>query len=91
MGPGTAAGRVAVKVGFPTLVRIKAPPLVGKERPELKNKELVEVIGPIAVVRSYVANALLLSPKIINPLSLKSTREAKVVERTAIVCPPYFC
>jgi len=53
---------VAVKVGFPTLVRTKAPPVVEKDWPELK--VAVPVIGPIDVVRSYVKNAELLSKSI---------------------------
>ena len=74
LGSGTA-GMVAAKVEFPTLVRIKAPPLVGKETPGL-NRLLVAVIGPIAVVRSYVANALLTVPKIPTSVvrSMKSTK-----------------
>jgi hypothetical protein len=91
IGPGTAAVTVAVKVGFPTLVRIKIPPLVGKRKPGLNKIFVVEVIGPIAVVRSYVANALFWVPKIaeLNVRSMKSATElAKVLaleERTATV------
>ena len=56
-----------VKVASPALVSTKAPPVVAKEEPALIS--LLPTIGPIEVVRSYVANDALTLSSISSPHS----------------------
>ena len=57
-GSGIAFVAEVKVASSPTLVSTKAPPVVGKEAPSVT--KLLPTIGPIEVVRSYVANDALI-------------------------------